>query len=315
MSKYRDLHWLSPMLPVMAIMRLGRMVGRPGPFVAPVARLFMQAKSMPRALRRYRPRDHDVFIATFLKSGTNWSMQIAQQIAWNGRAEFDHIHDVVPWPEAPLRHIISLSEVPAQGHSPTGCRVIKAHLPAHLLPYDSKVQYITVLRDPKAVVVSAYHFLLGMLGVREQIALEEWFQIAVQRDLLIDSWSEHAAGFWAWRDRPNVLVLTYASMKDDLPAAVDRFAAQMGVTLGADARAEVIRRSGFEYMREHEEQFCPPLLPLRGGIPRPLMMRRGEARGSSEMLDASQMDEIDRKTRARLRDLGSDLPYDQLFGG
>src|SRR5262245_22371972 len=49
--------------------------------------------------RRYVPTTHDVFVATYIKSGTNWMMQIAHQLAWHGKADFEHIHCVVPWPD------------------------------------------------------------------------------------------------------------------------------------------------------------------------------------------------------------------------
>ncbi len=49
----------------------------------------------------YVPTRHDVFVATYAKSGTNWMMQIAHQLAFHGEGEFDHIHCVVPWPDSP----------------------------------------------------------------------------------------------------------------------------------------------------------------------------------------------------------------------
>ena len=48
-----------------------------------------------QAFAGYEPGAHDVFVATFARSGTNWMMQIAQQIACYGSAEFEHIHDLV----------------------------------------------------------------------------------------------------------------------------------------------------------------------------------------------------------------------------
>src|ERR1022692_3380250 len=47
----------------------------------------------------YIPTEHDVIVATYAKSGTNWMMQIAHQLAFHGQGEFDHIHCVVPWPD------------------------------------------------------------------------------------------------------------------------------------------------------------------------------------------------------------------------
>src|SRR5579863_8655890 len=50
----------------------------------------------------YTPGHQDVFVMTFAKSGTNWMMQIVYQLIHHGRGDFDHIHEVVPWPDAKL---------------------------------------------------------------------------------------------------------------------------------------------------------------------------------------------------------------------
>src|SRR5436190_952073 len=49
--------------------------------------------------RNYVPTNHDVFVATYVKSGTNWMMQIAHQLVSHGNGEYEHIHCVVPWPD------------------------------------------------------------------------------------------------------------------------------------------------------------------------------------------------------------------------
>lgn len=84
----------------------------------------------------YRPSRHDVVVCTFPKCGTNWTMQIAYQIAMRGKGEFRHIHDVVPWPDFARQDlIVPLSDDTARKAAPTGLRVIETHLEWEQVPY------------------------------------------------------------------------------------------------------------------------------------------------------------------------------------
>ncbi len=53
---------------------------------------------------------------TYAKSGTNWMMQIAHQLIYHGKGEYNHLHDVVPWPDT-HDHAVLHEEVrdPARG--------------------------------------------------------------------------------------------------------------------------------------------------------------------------------------------------------
>ena len=43
----------------------------------------------------YQPTEHDVFVVTYVKSGTNWMMQLAHQLLFHGEGDYEHIHCVV----------------------------------------------------------------------------------------------------------------------------------------------------------------------------------------------------------------------------
>ncbi len=260
----------------------------------------------------YEPDEHDVFVAAWIKSGTNWAMQTALQIAWGGEAEFDHIHDLVPWPDAPRPGCVPLGS-PAST-SPSGLRIVKTHLDATWVPWSDRARYLVLLRDPKDVCVSTYHFLLPLLGVADAINPQQWLELMLARAETDQAeWHTHAASWWGLRDRPNVLLMRFADLKGDLPGAIDRIAAWMGVAMTEDARTRVIERAGFAWMKAHNHRFAPLDFAGVSSRDRPAMVRRGASGGASELYTVEQQRRIDEVHRRGLLRIGSDLPYDELF--
>ncbi|MCP5043336.1 MAG: sulfotransferase domain-containing protein, partial [bacterium] len=257
-----------------------------------------------RAFEGYPPSSHDVFVATFAKSGTNWMMQIAQQIAHYGAAEFPHIHAVVPWPDAPGSTPIGdlFDETPIE-NSPTGLRIIKTHLAAEYIPYSEKAKYLAVIRDPKEVLVSSYYFLGGMFGVLNHLTIDDWFDLTTRPGGLMERWAIHTASVWDWREHPNVLVMNYREIIKEPVASIELVAGVMGVTLSPEQLASVVERSSFSYMQAHEAQFAPPLTPFNKGHDLPKMVRRGKSDGSDEALSSKQQIQIDELCQANLERL------------
>lgn len=270
-------------------------------------------KVLTRFPRAYQPQPHDVLICSYFKSGTNWTMQIAVQIAHRGRAEFEHIHDLVPWPDMHMRagYSVPLDDDGPRRAAPTGLRVIKTHMALDALPYSPAARYICVVRDPKDVFVSSYHFTRAMILGPLMPSVEAWLDAYLSPDTALGSWAAHLASGWRLRSRANVLFLTYETMRADLPAAVDTIAAFMGVALDVAERAAVIERSTFAYMKKIGRKFDAPgaLWASSSGA----MMRRGVSGKSAELLTPEQQRRIDAYWRAELERIRCDFPYDDAF--
>lgn len=266
---------------------------------------------MRRAFADWQPSASDVVVATFMKSGTNWMLQIGAQIAHRGAAEFEHIHDLVPWPDTPGPGPIGLDAPGPVASAPTGLRVIKTHGRADQVPIDPAARYIVVLRDPKDVLVSAYHFALPILGLYDRVDPAMWLKLFGSRGAR--DWAEHTAGWWAVRDAPNVLVLRFAEMKADLGAAVDRVAAHMGVALTPAQRAAVLERSHFRWMKANNHRFAPVVTPLYQPTALPDMVRRGAVGGGRELYPREALRRVDEAVLRHLERKGLTLPYRELF--
>ncbi len=268
--------------------------------------------------RGYTPGEEDVFVMAYPKSGQNWMLQIVYQLIHHGKGEFDHIHSVVPWPDVVLltrtwrNYAIPLRLATAWRTAPERKRLIKTHLNWELLPYSKEAHYIAVIRDPKDVFVSFYFFASNNLLGRAMPSVSAVYRSFLKGEGLIGSWAVNAAGYWAQRHRPNVLVLSFASMKRDLEATVRRVAEFLEIRVSDEIIREVCRKSSFDYMKSIDERFAPfQGAPWRG---KTFMMRSGEQGAPSALLTPQQQNEMDAVFTAELQKLGSDLPYDEICG-
>ena len=263
----------------------------------------------------YVPGKQDVIVATYAKSGTNWMMQIAHQLIHHGKGEFEHIHSVVPWPDTkmfpPMRtYAIPLDQANHWKTSPERMRVIKTHFNWEHIPYSEDARYIMVIRDPKDVFVSNYFFAKAIGGPAIP-SLQTWFRMFLSESFLVGgSWAVNAAGYWAQRQRPNVLVLSFKSMKRDLPGTVRRVAEFMDVRVTEEVVQSVCRQSGFAYMKSIDSKFS--VWKMTPWSSDGTMMRKGVQGGSSELLSPEQQRQVDQYFIAELTRLGSDLPYDEF---
>lgn len=265
--------------------------------------------------RGYEPNEHDVLVCSYFKTGTNWTMQIAVQIAHRGKAEFEHIHDVVPWLEMPQRNrfTVPLSDETPLRESPTGLRVIKTHLPMSKLVYSPSARYICVVRDPKDVFVSSYHFIRSTMLGPLMPSLQKWLNLYLSEDAFCGSWAEHLNSGWQMRHRDNVLFLTYEEMKADLRGTVERIAGLMGVDLTSEEIDDVVRQSTYEHMKSIGRKFDTVGLSPPWATPRGAMVRRGRSGTAAELLSADDRRRIDEYWSGELARLGSDFPYADAF--
>ena len=163
----------------------------------------------------YQAQSHDIFVCTFSKSGTNWMLQITQQIAHKGKSEFKHIHDIIPWPDSGPMDVIALDDPAPLESSPTNLRVIKTHLPFQNVAYDPDAKYITVIRDPKDVFVSSYFFVKKNLAGEIMPSVDTWLKLYLSPYFPMGDWSEHTASYWAQRDKDNMMLMSFRELKEN----------------------------------------------------------------------------------------------------
>ncbi len=201
----------------------------------------------------YEPKESDVIVDTYPKSGTTLTQQLVYQLLCaTGRVEgdatgeaFDDISEVLPHIAA--CHITGVV-VPRNKCTP---RCFKSHsLPDQ---FNGRQRYIYCFREARRVAASAFDFILDWTVPQARnepdIVREEAYRlwVAVWQDGR--TWYNHVA---AWREArlrgARVLFIEYEDMVRDIDSTIRTIASFIGVPLTDHVLATVRRKCARENM-------------------------------------------------------------------
>uniref|UniRef100_A0A8D0C248 Sulfotransferase n=3 Tax=Salvator merianae TaxID=96440 RepID=A0A8D0C248_SALMN len=199
------------------------------------------------SLENFEIRDDDVFLVTYPKSGTIWTQNILSLIYHEGhRNETEKIDllDRVPWLEYNIRHM-DYERRPSP-------RLFATHMPYYLVPKElrnKRGKVIYVLRNPKDVLVSYYHFSKISFILED----EEDFGKCMEEFLTGKGkpcpWVDHVEGWYKHRDDFNILFLMFEDMKRDLRSSVVKICNFLGRRLTEGEIDDVVEKATFNKMK------------------------------------------------------------------
>ena len=193
-------------------------------------------------------RPDDVFIATYPKCGTTWTQQIVKLIANNGVETGIDSDEFVPWHEH-----MSLEEM----ESMPSPRFFKSHLPYQLMPgggdpANTKAKYINVIRNPKDAAVSYYNHKKLMMPSPVAPSWQDFIKTIIEGKGHYGPFYDHFMGWWAHRDAPNILILTYEQMKRNPRTAVTSIASFLGYSLTDEVIDKIVIDTSFDKMKDNK---------------------------------------------------------------
>ncbi len=213
----------------------------------------LQARAFnPEQLRAsilsYRPRPEDVIISPYAKCGTTWLQQMFHTLRTRGDLDFDDISRVVPWIETAKILDIDL-DAPQKAHP----RGFKSHLAYDVVPRGA--QYIVSFRDPRDAVLSHQRFIEGWWLEPGVVTVAEYVASRVaMRGSKRDYW-HHLLSWWAERDNPDVLLLSYEQMSADPATTIRRVGGFCGIPLDDALLALALERTSLSFMLAHKRLF------------------------------------------------------------
>jgi hypothetical protein len=234
----------------------------------------------------FRFREGDIIISTPPKCGTTWMQTICALLIFQ-TANLPKAVDVLsPWLDQTLRTRDGvIADLEAQGHR----RFIKSHLPLDGLPWDERVTYICVARDPRDVALSWDNHmdnlnLESFLALRDKaIGLDDlaelmppallepppkdprerfwrWIDDETPLPMTVAGLRflvHHVSTFWQERDRPNVVMLHYGHLKADLEGQMQSLAAQLGIDVPEERWPELAKAATFDEMKKRAVEAAP----------------------------------------------------------
>ena len=258
--------------------------------------IMAQALEGPREnFRPYEPRDDDVFITCWAKSGTTLLQQMFHQIRTAGSGgdmDFDDISRVVPWEDTAL--MVDLDMQAEQRAAPRG---FKSHREYERLPAGKR--YVIALRDPKESYISFYRFFNGWQLERDAMPLEDFMPLWMSGGPGGCDYFTHLLSWYERRNEQDTLLLTYPWVTRNREQAARQLAQFCGFELDDVQLAMVVERTSREYMYTHKDRFDDAMvarvLETECGIPPDSDSSKVQSSGSSaDALPDSVAAEIDR---------------------
>jgi len=241
-----------------------------------------------RGLVEFRPREDDIFIVTYPRSGTTWMQMVLYQLTTDGRMDFTHISEVSPWFERSL----ALGTAEAQDfESLPSPRIFKSHLPHMWLPGGCRYIYIT--RDVADVAVSYYHLYRSHLGFEGSFS--DFLKRFTSGRVQYKSWFKHVAGWKTRRGEPGVLFVRYEDMLASLKSVIGEVAGFCGLEVGGATLDRVLRRCDFEFMKRHQDKFDHATkVLLDRGIRQDSFIRKGGGGEGADRMTGRQKESLRR---------------------
>ena len=216
-------------------------------------------------------RDDDIFVATYGKSGTTWVQQIISQLLFDGEEGIETA-EMSPWVDlrVPPKEV-KLPALEAQTHR----RFLKTHLPVDALVFSEKAKYVYIGRDGRDVVWSMYNHhananqawydalnetpgLVGPPIDRPNESIVEYFAEWLEQDGYpwYPFW-ENIRSWWAIRDLPNVHLMHFVNLKDDMPGEMRKLAAFLDIPINEEKWDDIVEHCTFDYMKAHATKSVP----------------------------------------------------------
>jgi Sulfotransferase domain len=216
------------------------------------------ALGLQRPGRKLAVLPDDILLASYPKSGNTWTrFLIANLIFPDQTVNFGNLHRFVLDPTVTVQRDFRRAPRP---------RIVKTHG-----PFDPRYRrVICVVRDPRDVALSQYHYLRKLRKIDDEFPLPSFMDHFLTGELKRDlgSWGENVGSWLAARHQhPGFLLLRYEDLLAQTAQELTRVANFCGFPADPERVSQAVERSSADRMRESEKLQGARSMLIKGSRP------------------------------------------------
>ncbi|MFN8284859.1 MAG: sulfotransferase domain-containing protein [Chitinophagales bacterium] len=242
----------------------------------------------------YEDRETDIYLVTYIKSGTTWMQVILHNLVTDGNMDFEHIYDVSPWPQNEAYNGDSVERI----NKLPSPRILKSHDKYAFYNADCKNKFIFVYRDGKDVAVSLFHHNKNYKD--PDLTFDENFKEYFSDSTEQANWFKFTNEWLQNKNNFNILYVSYDDMKNNFDASLERIASFLNIELTAEKLERTKKHASFEYMKQHESKFGE-IPPAHARLVYNQFIRKGESGEGNTMMNEQQNSLFDEKFQKMIK--------------
>jgi hypothetical protein len=261
-----------------------------------------RALGLELAGNRYTVYPDDTFLVSYPKSGNTWvRFLLANLIHPNETVSFANINRLLPAPGVLTRRFLKTVPRP---------RIMKSHE-----PFDTRFKKVIYLvRDPRDVAVSEYHFDIKKRYISSEMTLEQFMAPFLAGETSgYGSWWEHVASWVGPRyGNEKFLLVRYEDLLADPLAETAKVAEFLDIKADEARVKAAVERSSADKMRKLEKQDADKWTGTKNTVKDIPFVRAAKSGGWKESLPRHCIEQIEVAWFPLMNFLGYELQSREL---
>jgi Sulfotransferase domain len=248
--------------------------------------------------RRVKVFPDDIYLVSYPKSGNTWTRFLLANLVYPERnPDFSNINALLPDIEEMSKRDLERAQRP---------RILKSH--QYFDPRYPKVIY--VVRDPRDVVLSEYHFDIKRRAIADDFPRQEFVSRFVRGEVnhANGTWAENVATwFYTRRGDSRFLLVRYEDLQTQALEEMGKIARFIGISADPERLAFAVKQSAADRMRELEKKQSHLWSSTRTTRQDKPFVRSAKAGGWKVELPEESIAEIEAAWGGLMREIGYEL--------